>query len=263
VGTASLRGSMVHPRGGFAFWRVLLWATAAILLAGGLVPTTAAAPAGTAVPLPSAPPHPSIGFAGLENEAVTWNGVNISQASDPGSAFSVGTGATVGLVFSFTDLGGPNVTARLQAFYFGAALSSNTVPAPVAPTGHGTGTMNWSFGDFTYVLQGLYHLTASLVYANNGTVAWSESFWINEQAPYRIVSGFTIFLLALGAAELYGIASTGRRNRRRRAPPQSWQGPTPGTAPPPPGSTPAPPPAAPTDSSPPPMPSPPSEGGDS
>jgi FlaG/FlaF family flagellin (archaellin) len=232
--------------------RVVLWATLAALLLGPFLPSAVAVPvaAGT-----SAPASPAIPVSSISNEYVTWNGANVSKASGESSAFTVSTGSTVLVLFHFTSIGGPNVSARLQAYYFGAAISSSSVLTTVAPTGAGLGTMNWSFGDYTYVLQGLFHLTVSLVYTSNGSAAWSESFWIVEQAPYRIVSGFTIFLLGLGAAELYGIATAGRRVRRPPAPPQTWQGPAAVTnAPPPAGTSEEPP--TPADSSPPPMPTP-------
>lgn len=205
---------------------------------------------------PAAPAFPPVGVSAA---SATWNGVNVTQAGAQGSAFSVSTGTTVQVVFSFFGPGA-NVTARLQAYYFGAALSTDNVVTTVALTGHGTGILNWSFGDYTYVLQGLFRLTASLVFTGNGSTAWSASFWVNEKAPYRVESGFTIFLLALGVAELYGIASVGGRRRPPATPPTQWKGPETVTAAPAAGPTPAAPPEPPEDSSPPPMPdSPPAE----
>ena len=170
-----------------------------------------------ATPLPALP-SPS------NTSSATWNGHNLSSAGSSSSAFVVKTNEQVRVNFSFlVATGGQITTARLVVYYFGAEISANSV---ATNTLTGTAEMNWTLGTYTYLLQGIYRLAASLVYGN-GTTAWSQSFYINAQAPYHIVSGATIFLLVLGLAEIYWIATVARGPRRPKgrgtAPPTPWE----------------------------------------
>lgn len=177
----------------------------------------------------------------LGGYAATWNGHNISSASSASSALTVATDQRVILNFTFPTAGTAITTARLIVYYFGAEISANSVAAnPLT----GTAQMNWTLGTYTYLLQGIYRIQASLV-DGNGTTAWSQSFYIDAQAPYRIVSGATIFLIVLGLAEIYWIATVARGPRRPKgrgtAPPAPWQPNAPasttGTEPPDPAET--------------------------
>ena len=187
----------------------------ALPAAAGAVPA-AAHPSVNASP--EAPPPPITSAA--------WNGVDLSKASTVGSAFTVTSGQRSHVNFSYdpSGAGAAITTARLIVFYFGSQISANSVPASA-----GKALMNWTLGTYTYLLQGVYRLTASLVAANGSTV-WSEGFYINVQAPYHVGSGMTVFLIVLGAVEIWSISTSGGRSARkskgRPAPPTPWQ-PTP------------------------------------
>ena len=147
-------------------------------------------------------------------------------------AFTLGVNQRSLVVFTYdVPLGGPNVTtARMQAIYFGAVISTDQVSTHTNLSGTGSGTMNWTLGTFTYLLAGLYLLTASLV-DSNGTTVWSESFYMQASAPYHVGSGLIIFLIVLALVELYSIATVGRSARKRpkalsSAPPTPWQQPS-------------------------------------
>ncbi|MGP8077813.1 MAG: hypothetical protein ACLQD8_07240 [Thermoplasmata archaeon] len=172
---------------------------------------------------------------GLGGPHATWGGTNLSAASTEAHAFGISANQQIVNVFTYTiHAGGPNVTlARIQAFYFGAVISTDQVSTVNHPAGggveHGTGTMNWGLGTFTYLLAGVYLLTASLVDANGSTV-WSENFYIDATAVDHIASGLIIFLLVLGLVELYSILTVGRSVRRRpktvSSPPTPWEHPS-------------------------------------
>ena len=208
-----------------------------------LVAALFALPIGAAAPVTAvshSAPAAAPGCAGGPN--ATWNGVNLSHASSVGSAFSVTTGQQSVVRFCYSTVApqGPSITtARLVVYYFGSEISANSVPAS-----DGRAVMNWTLGTYTYLLQGVYRLTASLVAANGSTV-WSEGFYIVAQAPYRIVSGMTVFLLVLGGVEIWSIVTSGGRSSRKKrvAPPTPWTptpapSETPPPATPPPGSSP-------------------------
>jgi hypothetical protein len=234
--------------------RVTLGVALGIVVFGLVAPAVLATPASASThPGRSAPP-----IFGVSAEKVTWNGVDVANHTSPSSAFVVTTGSTVLVNFSFFgSLSGANITAELQVIYFGTAISTNSVATSTSPLGPGKGLMNWSFGDYTELLEGVYQFTASLVNSSSSATIWSESFYVDEQAPYRLVSGFQIFLIALAASEIYTLATTRRRVRRQRgkSPPAQWQGPASTTSPPTDSATP------PSDDSPPPMPTPPPSGG--
>jgi len=203
-----------------------------VLPALGAAQTIESAPIGPRSALPTA--------VGISNPAVTWNGKPIGDASTQAHAFSITTDQRVLVNFSFVvPPFGPDVTtARIQALYFGAVISTDQVSTSTT-AGVGKGLMNWTLGTFTYLLAGVYVLSASLVDSNGSTV-WSEHFYIDATAPYHIGSGLTIFLIVLGLVELYSILTVGRSVRRRpktggKAPPEPWQQPAstaePGAAP--------------------------------
>ncbi|HTW56011.1 MAG TPA: hypothetical protein VMG36_06155 [Thermoplasmata archaeon] len=199
---------------------VVLFALALLLVA-----LPAVGPA-RAAPVPALPSAPVLG------SSATWNGHNVTAAGSAGTAFKVNTNERVLVNFSFEIATGAQITtARLIVYYFGAEISANSVAAnPLS----GTAQMNWTLGTYTYLLQGIYRLSVSLVYGN-GSTAWSQGFYINAQAPYRIASGATIFLIVLGLAEIYWIATVARGPRRPKgrgtAPPTPWEPAQPATPP--------------------------------
>ncbi len=167
----------------------------------------------------------------------TWQGNNLTSASDSTHAFRITTNQQILVKFGYSEpTGGPTITtARIQAIYFGSVISTNQVSASshaFAGGATGNATMNWTLGTFTYLLAGTYLLTASLV-SSTGSTVWSESFYINAVAPYYVASGLIVFLLILGAVELWSIATVARgpkvRGGRTPAsqPPEPWDSGTP------------------------------------
>ncbi|HTP53346.1 MAG TPA: hypothetical protein VML94_00040 [Thermoplasmata archaeon] len=244
-----------RPRGVLRWINVGLIVSVALLLA---MPVASATPIGSRTTAGGPAPPAS---AAITNPRATWDGTNLSAASDQAQAFSINTDQRILVNFTFVvPLGQPNVTtARVQAIYFGAVISTDQVGASLNEiTRDGAAQMNWTLGTFTYLLAGVYLLTASLVNGTGATV-WSESFYIQAHAPYRVGSGMIVFLIVLGLVELYAILTVGRSARKRptsssKSPPTPWQQPAetaepgPGTAAPP--SEPPPPPEPPTEASP-------------
>ncbi len=160
--------------------------------------------------------------------AVTWGGTNISQAGTVSSAFVVDGEATVSVVFRFDANGStdPPASAEVVLTYLGEALTSTGTATGVAANGSGVASFPWSFGDLVELTEGAYALTAALLDANGSTL-WSQVFYINVEAPYRVSSGLFVFLAVLGAVEAYSISVALRRHKvkhlprppRRTAPP--------------------------------------------
>jgi len=213
---------------GRSLWvRWMLLGSVALLLA---IPTASALP----VAVTPEPPPPRTFSA-----AATWAGTDLGQASAQKDAFSISTNQQVYVNFTFfVPTGGPNVTtARVQAYYFGSVISTDQVGTSMSLTtggANGTAVMNWSLGTFTYLLAGVYRLSASLV-ASNGSTVWSENFYIDAKPVDHVVSGLIIFLIVLGIVELWSIVTVGRMPRKGRSkkpappPPKQWD---PTTAPP-------------------------------
>jgi hypothetical protein len=151
-----------------------------------------------------------------------WNGVNIDTANTAGSAFHISFNGAVNIVYNWSQspVAGPAGEwsindARLQIFYFGFALATRDITNSAGETS-GTITMgNWSTGVLEYVLEGTFSLTASLL-ATNGTTAWSESFWVDESAPYYILAILPIVLILIAIYELYAIATVGKQQALKR-----------------------------------------------
>jgi len=227
---------------------VIVFLPAATLAQGGADP--AASPAGNC-----SGAQASFGIAAQ----LTWNGVNVCSATNRSSALSVDFTSSASLVYNWNSTGGTlptplNLTdARLQMFYFGFAVSTrDVVKSGTTPATTGTFDMNWNPGELTYVLAGLYKLTASLL-APNGTTVWSESFFVKATAPYGFLAALPIILILIAIYELYSVARSGRQAALggKGKPPES----PPPESPPPEGAT-SEPPTAPTSTETP----PPSEG---
>jgi hypothetical protein len=195
--------------------------------------------------------------ASVLTASATWNGQSISSASSPGSAFSLEKGQTATVNYSYGGLAGGQVqNATLELTYLGIVLTTSRSGTHVVggPPIAGAAQINWSFGPLFDALEGVFQLTATLLYAN-GTTAWSESFYVFAKAPYLLESGAVVVLLILSIAELYwGIASIrdARRGRKPATPSSPPSGGSPPATAPPPPATPAPgtPPPAPTEPAP-------------
>jgi len=173
---------------------------------------------------------------------VTWNNVDVSSASSSSSAMSIDLTSSASLVFYWNVTPGtlhpPTISdARLQMFYLGFAVATRdqvlTAPVP----GSGSIPLSWTPISVSYLLEGLYRLTASFV-APNGTTIYSENFWVRGTAPYGVFAVLPIVLLIIVLYEVYGLARSGR---------YAAIGAKGGTAPPaapPPSSSSTPPPAA-------------------
>ncbi len=154
---------------------------------------------------------------------VTWNGANICTSTSSSSALSVDLSQTDHLRYNWSVSAGPslNITdARLAMFYFGFPVATRDVTQTGARVStSGTIAMDWTPGAISFVLAGLYSLTASLL-DSNGTTVWSESFFVNVTAPYTILAVLPIVLLLIAVYEIYSVARSGRQAALgRKAPP--------------------------------------------
>ncbi len=168
---------------------------------------------------------------------VTWNGNNVCSGSSASSALSVDFSQAASVRFSWTAAPGTPLNlddARLTMNYFGLALATrDVVQSGSVPQSQGSFPMNWTPGVLTYVLEGVYGVTASL-FASNGTSVWSESFFVKASAPYAILAALPLILILLGVYEVYELARSGRHASRRRPPsstPPSSSAPEPTTVP--------------------------------
>ena len=180
---------------------------------------------------------------------VTWNGTNICTAGSSTSALSVIFTQNAHVVFNWSAAGGRllSVTdARLSMNYFGFAIATRDV-ASITPPGSagnsgGTFVMDWNPGALTYLLAGLYGVTATL-FASNGSTVWSDTFYVKASAPYTLLAGMPILLILIAALELYSVARSGRLAAAGRKAPSSGtpappEPPAAPASPPPPAETP-------------------------
>ncbi len=75
--------------------------------------------------------------------------------------------------------------------------------------------MNWSIGSLNGVLQGVYEILAQLT-DGNGSLVFSEGFYVELQAPFVLGSAIAVFGLVLAVAEAYWIVVVVRARARRR-----------------------------------------------
>lgn len=149
---------------------------------------------------------------------VKWDGTSIASATSASAALITSFTHTIDVNYAWVALDGitgPNLynisTARLQFFYFGAALDTRDVidSSAVAAT-NGSFDMQWQPGVFQYLFEGTFGLTASLI-APNGTTMWSQAFYIHSQAPASILAVLPIVLVLIAIYEAYGLAVSGRQ----------------------------------------------------
>jgi len=179
---------------------IVVFAIAALLM-GIPVPARAATSSPAAAsPFSSAP------------YTVTWNGVDVSTATSPSSAISIDLSNTANLLYSWSlGTATANVSdARLQMFYFGYAVSTRD-EVRTAPTTSSSGSipLNWAPVSVSYLLAGVYRLTASFI-APNGTTLWSENFYVRGTAPLGFVALIPIVLLLILVYEVYALVRSGR-----------------------------------------------------
>lgn len=172
---------------------------------------------------------------------VTWNGVDVSTAGSLSSALSIDLTQGASLSYNWsTGVTNPvDISdARLQMFYLGFAVSTRdqVLTNPVASSA-GHIPLSWTPISVSYLLEGVYRLTASFI-APNGTTMWSENFYVRGTAPLGIVAVLPIVLLLVIVYEVYGLATSGRHAALSR---KAGGGPPPAT---PPSSSAAPPPAS-------------------
>jgi hypothetical protein len=179
------------------------------------VPVAARADAARSGPAPQLVPAASKPPAGLA-VTVTWDGASIALAGSPADAFALGPGQTASVDFSFQGAsGGATPTnASLLLRYFGLTLST-VGAAPGGSGGSGQAELNWSFGSFAGVTQGVYEVLAQLTDAN-GSLLFSEPFYVHVQARFVLGSAVAIFALVLAVAEAYWIVVVVRAGLARR-----------------------------------------------
>jgi hypothetical protein len=177
-------------------------------MVGGAVPTGASSGPHGGTPGPT-----TVSFSG----AVTYNGQATANASNPSSALSVSFGSTANLDFSWHASGGkinqplviPVQTARLQVMFLGLSVyTKDQTLSPPSSTPNGTVNLSADFTLNRYLLEGLYELSGSLI-TPNGTVAWSENFYVKASAPYHLTAA-SIGLALIALYEVYTIAIVGR-----------------------------------------------------
>jgi hypothetical protein len=212
-----------------------------VLPAGAIgAPRSSATEAGTSA-APSASPaasscqqSASSTFAAI----VCWNGVNVNTAGSASSALSVDFSSSANVTFTwFTPTATPNPNdARLSMLYFGFALTTRDV---VNSGTQNFADMSWTPGAIVYVLEGVFEITASILYSGNGTSLWSENFWVRANAPYLIFAALPLILIVIVIWELYSVARSGRQEalaqKQGKAPPEpaaEEPAPTETTAPP-------------------------------
>ena len=172
----------------------------------------AAAPTGAAAGYACPAAHTAYGISAN----VTWNGTNICTAGSASAALPIVFTQNAHVVFSWSSAGGRllSVTdARLAMNYFGFAIATRDVGSITPPgsggTPGGTFVMDWNPGALTYLLAGLYSVTATL-FASNGSTVWSDTFYVKASAPYTLLAGIPIILILIAVAELYSVARSGR-----------------------------------------------------
>ncbi len=151
---------------------------------------------------------------------VSWNGVNVCSYSSASSSLGVDFSQTEHIHYTWSSVRGAPVSvsdARLEMFYFGFAIVTRDQIASSPETGNGSFDMSWTPGALTYVLEGLYGLTASLI-APNGSTLWSEHFFVTATAPYSILAVLPILLLVIAIYEAYSLATAGREAVPARGP---------------------------------------------
>jgi hypothetical protein len=224
------------------FWARTAVAAALVVVLGSLAAPTVAGAAQSGRGAPTTPTSSAPSVAAVFAASATWDGTPVSSAGSPGSAFALSKGQTALVDFTYTEgLGGALSNATLSLTYLGVVLTTSSSATHIVggPPITGAAQINWSFGPLYDALEGVFQLTASLLYPN-GSTAWSESFYVFAKAPYLLESGAVVVLLILTIAELYwGLAAIrdARRGRKPSAPASPPGGtpstpPTPGTPPP-------------------------------
>ncbi len=175
---------------------------------------------------------------GLTGAGVLWDGKNVTSANTPAKAFSLAGASTASVVFTFYDPAATVRNASLTLVYLGVVLTTAKAQPTATVPGEFSAKINWSFGQITKALEGVFQLKASLLYGN-GTTAWSEGFFVFVKAPYFVESAAAVVLLILVIAELYWGISAVREARRTKPPAGGGVAPwspgspsSPGTSPP-------------------------------
>jgi hypothetical protein len=194
-----------------------------VVLLFGALPAVAASPA-----FQRAQPRIVIGPA-VSTATVYWNGENVSGASSAGTAVAINKGQTVPVLFGFIEKAPGLVRqASLQLTYLGVVLTTATAGAhpAVGPLDYATAQINWSFGELSNALQGVFEFKASLQNAT-GVALWNETFFVFAKTPYLLESGAVVVLLLLVLVEAYWIAASIRDARKgaRPPPPAPWSPP--------------------------------------
>jgi len=216
-------------------------ALAAFVLAALLVSGPASARA-----QPSAGASPAQTSGGV-SYTVTWNNVDVSSASTASSALTIDLTASASLVYYWNVSTGASAPvtikdARLQMYYLGFAVSTRDQILSAPTPGSGSIPLSWTPISVSYLLEGLYRLTASFI-APNGTTMWSENFWVRGTAPYGFLAILPIVLVLIIIYEVYGLVRSGRYSaigQKVGAPPPSPPPPSTSTTPPPATSPPPP-----------------------
>jgi len=194
----------------------MIWGPAAVLaslVVLGLAPVSSTLDRGTVADA-SEMVRGSTGPAGGLNVSVTWNGAGIAQAGSASAGFVIGAGQTAMVRFSYSGAGALAVRgASVLVLFLGLTLSSLTTV--VKPAAAGEAVVNWSFGSAIYITEGAYKAEAQLSDAN-GSVLFSEPFYVDARAPYVFGSAIPAMAALIGLAEAFWIRTVIRYRRHRR-----------------------------------------------
>jgi hypothetical protein len=157
-----------------------------------------------------------------------WDGRDTANASSAGAAIPTSFASVASLEYVWRARGGKlgqpvpyNVTtATVSVEYLGfSVLGRSVVNSRAAPASSGFFNLSWDASQDYYLLEGLYRLTAELT-ASNGSVVWSEAFYVRADGPYHLAV-LPVGLAVLIAVELASIAALPGRLRGRTPPPAS------------------------------------------
>jgi hypothetical protein len=150
--------------------------------------------------------------------SVSWNGQNVSSYGSVSSALAIDLAQSETLFYNWTSHGARIAIndVRLEMFYLGFAVTTRDVDLNTSQS-NGSVPLTWTPISVSYLLEGVYRLTASLI-ATNHTTMWSENFYVRGTAPLGFVALLPIVLLILLVYEVYGLARSGRYAMTGRKP---------------------------------------------
>ncbi|MGA7924298.1 MAG: hypothetical protein WCA77_10025 [Thermoplasmata archaeon] len=176
----------------------------------------------------AAPVRTSSLFSGLPSNGTnvidarfTFNGIGVTHASTPANAISAVWETPFNATYTWPANGSAAPvgvqSAVLQIWYFGAVIASRSEALTGSAQTSGTIHLTSDYSQNRYLIEGLFALKADLD-SSNGSILWSQSFYIHITEVYDLVIT-NVGLVALLLYEIYAIVTAGRSERPR--PPKS------------------------------------------